>query len=331
MSGPKAVGISPLVPAIVPIALVVGAAVYGAAALAALAADYISYRRNLSRYRMLAEEWERIYSFFQEQLRQVEAAPSFSLELSMSCIRQMEEAEAVRTRSDRALEKIRGSIEQEINATHKRLLEQKLLGGSAPVMSLAKFLAKQPPPKEPEGGARAILGKVDRLLAQVAVLQDTGGWMDLMAEAGRIGAEPDGQRRQMLYENLALECDGRLKRLRETERWLCDVDKLLEEAAPYEEMVVDEDLSMLQTTMVRHAETEEMSDQQRLRDKEREEAWCADHARLREKMAANGMETQFKLKIAAGEHPVKVVVDKKKGADRGRVGIEEKRQGQRTL
>jgi len=73
------------------------------------------------------------------------------------------------------------------------------------------------------------------------------------------------------------------------------------------EVVTDSDLSVLQTAMIRYADGTEMTEQQRLRDREEEVAWCGDHARIREKLAERGFATDFKLKIPAGEHPVKVV------------------------
>lgn len=73
------------------------------------------------------------------------------------------------------------------------------------------------------------------------------------------------------------------------------------------EIVSDPSLSLMQTTMVRYADSPELTEQQRLRDCEREEAWCADHARLRERLAQQGLATQFKLKLPSGAHPVKVV------------------------
>ncbi|GDY22122.1 hypothetical protein LBMAG56_34690 [Verrucomicrobiota bacterium] len=73
------------------------------------------------------------------------------------------------------------------------------------------------------------------------------------------------------------------------------------------EIVSDASLSLVQTTMVRYADSPELTEQQRLRDCEREEEWCADHARLRERLAQQGLATQFKLKLPSGAHPVKVV------------------------
>ncbi len=73
------------------------------------------------------------------------------------------------------------------------------------------------------------------------------------------------------------------------------------------EIVSDAGLSMVQTTMVRYADTPELTEQQRRRDTEREDEWCADHARLRERLAQHGLAASFKLKLPSGEHPVKIV------------------------
>ena len=73
------------------------------------------------------------------------------------------------------------------------------------------------------------------------------------------------------------------------------------------EVVSDAGLSMVQTTMVRYSDTPELTEQQRRRDTEREDEWCADHARLRERLAKQGLATSFKLKLPSGEHPVKIV------------------------
>ncbi len=73
------------------------------------------------------------------------------------------------------------------------------------------------------------------------------------------------------------------------------------------EVVSDANLSLMQTTMVRYADAPVMTEQQRQRDCEREEEWCADHARLRDRLAQQGLATSFKLKLPSGEHPVKVV------------------------
>jgi hypothetical protein len=73
------------------------------------------------------------------------------------------------------------------------------------------------------------------------------------------------------------------------------------------EMVTDKELSLLQTAVIRRADGLEVTEQQRLRDREQEEAWCSDHGRIRQKLAERGFATEFKLQIPAGEHPVKII------------------------
>ena len=80
------------------------------------------------------------------------------------------------------------------------------------------------------------------------------------------------------------------------------------------QMVANPDLNQLQTALVRYADNSEMTEQQKRRDREREETWCADHARLCEMMAGRGLETQFKMQIKPGEHPVKVVLNQARAA-----------------
>ena len=74
------------------------------------------------------------------------------------------------------------------------------------------------------------------------------------------------------------------------------------------EVVVDRDLSLVQTALVRFAASNEASAQQKLRDEEREVSWCGDHARLREELKQRGLASNFKLKIPAGQEPVRVII-----------------------
>ena len=73
------------------------------------------------------------------------------------------------------------------------------------------------------------------------------------------------------------------------------------------EMVANADLSMMQTAMVRYSDSDTITEQQRLRDREREAEWCDDHRRIREQLDRRGYETSFKLQMPAGAHPVRVV------------------------
>ena len=70
-------------------------------------------------------------------------------------------------------------------------------------------------------------------------------------------------------------------------------------------MAADDDLTLLQTEMIRFGEADD-SLQQRLRDKEREESWCGDHSELLRKLAAKGLSADFKLKMKPGERSVRV-------------------------
>ncbi len=75
------------------------------------------------------------------------------------------------------------------------------------------------------------------------------------------------------------------------------------------ELVADSSLDRVQTAMLRYSGSSEMSEQQRLRDREREASWCADHGKLRQLMARRGWESDLKMQRPPGEHPVRVVVD----------------------
>jgi len=74
------------------------------------------------------------------------------------------------------------------------------------------------------------------------------------------------------------------------------------------EVAVDRDLSLVQTALVRFAASNEASAQQKLRDVEKEVSWCGDHARLREELKQRGLASDFKLKIPAGQEPVRVII-----------------------
>jgi hypothetical protein len=89
------------------------------------------------------------------------------------------------------------------------------------------------------------------------------------------------------------------------------------------EVAANQDLSLLQTTMVRFADSQDTSEQQRLRDTAREETWCGDHSRLLDAIARKGFNIKFKMKRNAGEVAVRVVIDEPK--------LEEKRRASATL
>ncbi|MBG89850.1 MAG: hypothetical protein CMO80_23545 [Verrucomicrobiales bacterium] len=70
------------------------------------------------------------------------------------------------------------------------------------------------------------------------------------------------------------------------------------------EMVANSDLSVLQTAMVRYSDLEELTEQQRLRDIEKEDAWCEDHYKILERMGDQGLKTTTLLQTQSNVRPV---------------------------
>lgn len=372
----------------------------------ALPARALALRRNAERLETFAQsaipaDWpaaerERLQARARAARASVSAPPALAADLSADGVEQLAAAEDQLAATEHSLAALQRALEDEINATQKRLLADKLGLGTARPVTLAEFLAQQARPASapvaPEEDR--VLQKLDSLLVKLAVLQDTAGWADLMRRVETVRAEADEPRRRSLYESLVLEASRRLQDRRAVEQWLAEVDALLAEAAPYAgtavdavvtelrdlrragritalepwkqrltetqqrelarlererkrraildslaelgyetnegmetalvqagklvvrkpgetdyavEVVANSDLSMLQTAMVRYADSEELTEQQRLRDHEREDEWCADHARIREKMGARGLTAKFKMQMPAGSHPVRVV------------------------
>lgn len=73
------------------------------------------------------------------------------------------------------------------------------------------------------------------------------------------------------------------------------------------ELVANADLSLVQTAMVRYSDSDTLTEQQRLRDHEREAEWCGDHKRIRDQLEQRGYQTSFKMQMPAGTHPVRLV------------------------
>jgi hypothetical protein len=71
-------------------------------------------------------------------------------------------------------------------------------------------------------------------------------------------------------------------------------------------VMIDNNAEILETEMVRYAESDAMSTQQEQRDIEKEEDWCADHAKAMKSLKAKGVNTGFLYKKRPGEHPVRV-------------------------
>jgi hypothetical protein len=278
------------------------------------------------------------------------------------------------------LQKAQAVCQQEverIRALHAEEHRQKIvkkLAGVAKTESLQDFLARHKTTAAPNALAEdKVRGKLDALMAEIAILESTGGWQAVQNRAEEIRREREAARRLMLYEALVLDCGQRVRRLREFESWARELDELIDKAAVhaaeteaqvignelrqlrrsgncadlkplaarleqalasgrraaereekhrlllkslqamgYEivegmetamqtagrivvqrdgeaeyavEMVVNDDLSLVQIAMIRFGESGEMTEQQRLRDKEKEESWCQDHAQMREQLA----------------------------------------------
>lgn len=337
--------------------------------------------------------------------------------LALPAIRQLEQGESLLAQAQKILTEGKGQIGAEFNQVHARHLLRQLQTPARESPSLADFLQSMAAPARESSDDGKLLKQLDQLVAAVADLRDTGGWIDLMSRGEAIRNEPEAPRRRMLYEALVLDCSQRLKQLRAVARWRTDIDDLIDQAAPlkgtavdavvlelealsragrlvplgpwqqrlertmagernrldreekrraileslrelgYEtregletafvqggklvvhkpdedeyavELVGNPDLSLLQTAMVRHAESEDLTEQQRLRDREREEAWCQDHTRLRQKLAARGLEARFKAQHPPGAHPVKIIVDKERAQSRQKELSDEARRQQRA-
>lgn len=74
------------------------------------------------------------------------------------------------------------------------------------------------------------------------------------------------------------------------------------------EIVATKDFSTIQTEMIRYAATSEITEMQRIRDKEHEESWCSEHASIRKSLEQKGFKSEFILKLEPGEHPVRVEI-----------------------
>ena len=296
------------------------------------------------------------------------------------------------------VEKIRAERADE----RRQKIVQKLTGAGK-TESLQEFLARHNAPVAPAAAAEdKVQRKLDALLAEIAILESTGGWQAIQSRAVEIRRERETGRCLMLYEALVLDCDQRVRRLREYECWAREIDELIDKALVHAEqpgiravcdelrqlrrsatcadlkslaarleqtlaagrrtaereekrrlllqtlrgmgyeivegmetamqtagrivvqrdgeteyaveMVVNDDLSLVQTAMLRFGESDEPTEQQRLRDTEKEESWCHDHTQMREQLAQHGLNATLKMHLKPGEHPVRVVRGRKRPA-----------------
>ena len=91
------------------------------------------------------------------------------------------------------------------------------------------------------------------------------------------------------------------------------------------EIVADAKMALLQTELVRLVDSEgsDTGLQQQLRDKEGEENWCADHARFVEEMKLRGMNSEFRVKIPAGQEAVRTVARQGSAGHRNKQTVEQ--------
>lgn len=318
-------------------------------------------------------------------------APVFNLET----MKKIDEADASIKKTHDILAEGKKAVEEAMKKIRTKLLTGKLMADLPPLKTLTDYLNDLPAASRPSQEENRYEKKLDKLLIDIVLLQDTGGWVELMAKAEAIKLEREPRKRRMLYENLVIECSTRLKQIRELRRWQAEVNKMIDSAADLRgtaegevvleleemlrsahvvdlnemkvsvkkvleaekkramreekrrvilealkelgydtkegmeaalmkagrlefqrpnddyavEVVVDNELDMLQTILVRHAESDDSTEQQRLRDKEREISWCGEHAKLRQKLDERGFGSRFKLKVPAGQFPVQVIIE----------------------
>ncbi len=73
------------------------------------------------------------------------------------------------------------------------------------------------------------------------------------------------------------------------------------------EVVANQDLSQVQTALVRFTGEPTLTEEQRRRDIEHEEQWCGDHLQLRRRIAERGFEVNLRAQQKPGEHPIKIL------------------------
>lgn len=186
---------------------------------------------------------------------------------------------------------------REVNAWRKelrKLLGQIMLSSSPAVLAIAEDLTKY------DRAGRVV--DLSELRARVAVA------------LAQEDAEQRSQRRRSAVLGSLAELGYEVEEGLET--GLVQGGKLVMRKAAEDEyaieLVANNDCSIVQTAVIRYAANPERSPYQHLRDREREETWCRDYAKWQQRLKDQGWNTAFKLKIPAGQQPVKVVVDKAK-------------------
>ena len=356
---------------------------------------------------------ERFHAMLSGSSAQLRVPGRVECVLSREAIAQLRDAEALTTECSHAVGEVRQRLEDVLENVHREFLKANV-GVTVPPQKLSDYLKHNPVPPVATTSDKQGTAKLDLLLAEVAMFQDTVGWTGILQKAETIRKESSVERRRGLYESLVLECDSRLRHLQEFKYWRTELHQLIDSAAACRSTAVDEvvavlekmertgqvqdlsavskllkeakaaaekhaereqkrqaifqtleelgyevvegmergfvragrivmqkpeqseyalevitnaDLSVMQTAMIRYSDgaEAEMTEQRRLHDCEQEEAWCGDHERIRAKLAKQGFATEFKLKIPAGQHPVKII----QAAEHRTPSRQTKRRGQR--
>ncbi|MBI2924312.1 MAG: hypothetical protein HYY24_01255 [Verrucomicrobia bacterium] len=233
------------------------------------------------------------------------------------------------------------TIRQEKDSTRRRMLyEALLLECGALLKTLREVERWQSEIDKLIDGAAHLKGTaVDGLVVELEALRRAGRVTDLSRLSARlksvIAAEEKRlereQKRRAVLESLA-ELGYEVEEGAMATALVAGGKLVVRKPAEDEyavEVVANSECSAVQTRVIRYAAAEDPTEQQRQRDKEREETWCADHARMLERMAQRGLESKFILRIPAGQHPVKVVLDDERVRARRRAGSPEARKVQR--
>jgi hypothetical protein len=172
--------------------------------------------------------------------------------------------------------------------------------------------------KSQSASARAILSELEALRRVNQVVKLDGlkerARQVWVAEEKRLANE---NRRQAIFESLA-ELGYRVSEELQTAE-VRQSSLVLHKSQDQDyglEIAFNEDLGLVQTQLVRYSSSPESTSQQKLRDREREEAWCSDHDRLLASMTRQGFQVSFKSKVPPGAAPMKLI--QSAGADEAR-------------
>ena len=176
-------------------------------------------------------------------LEQVAVPDATGPELTRENISRLERAEAEVAANLRLLTEGHEKLVGLLNATHARLLTERLVPTSSNLQTLGEYLRTHAKP-EPDAAASSppaakVAAKLDGLLSDIMVLEHTATWGEILRRAQVIRQETDTIRQRMLYDALVIECSGHLKHLRVAERFRREIHGLLDAAVPWKGTCVD--------------------------------------------------------------------------------------------